>query len=90
MLLTNGITDLNTEKPAQIEKAKDELLSLIDAVNVKKSAEDYTNIPEGSAWVHQAWAGSMVAAPYYLPKGTGSEVIGFWFPEDGQGRSAAT
>ena len=82
MLLRNGITDLNTEKPEDIALAKDDLLSLIDAVNVKVSAEDYSKVPEGAAWVHQAWAGSMVAAPYYLPKGVSSEAIGFWFPED--------
>jgi spermidine/putrescine transport system substrate-binding protein len=85
MLLRNGITDLNTEKPEDIALAKKELLAMIDAVNVKVSTEDYTKLPEGSAHVHQAWSGSMVAAPYYLPKGTGAEVLGYWFPEDGAG-----
>lgn len=85
MLLKNGITDLNTEKPEDIELATKELLSLIDAVNVKVSTEDYTKVPEGAAYVHQAWSGSMVSAPYYLPKGTDASVIGFWFPEDGAG-----
>jgi spermidine/putrescine transport system substrate-binding protein len=85
MLLRNGITDLNTERPEDIELAKKDLLDLIDAVNVKVSTEDYTKLPEGAAHVHQAWSGSMVAAPYYLPKGTGAEVLGYWFPEDGAG-----
>lgn len=82
MLLRNGITDLNTEDPDDIDLAKNELLKMIDAVNVKVSTEDYSKLPEGSAYVHQAWSGSMVAAPYYLPKGTGAEVLGYWFPED--------
>jgi spermidine/putrescine transport system substrate-binding protein len=85
MLLRNGITDLNTEDPDDIELAKNELLKMIDAVNVKVSTEDYSKLPEGSAFVHQAWSGSMVAAPYYLPKGTGVETLGYWFPEDGAG-----
>lgn len=85
MLLRNGITDVNTERPGDVELAKKELLSLVDAVNVKVSTDDYTNLPEGKAWVHQAWSGSMVSAPYYLPKGVGVEALGYWFPEDGRG-----
>jgi len=85
MLLRNGITDVNTERPEVIELAKKELLSLVDAVNVKVSTDDYTNLPEGKAWVHQAWSGSMVSAQYYLPKGVGVEVLEYWFPEDGRG-----
>jgi spermidine/putrescine transport system substrate-binding protein len=85
MLLKDGITDLNTEDPAQIEAAKKHLLDLTSAVNVKVSTEDYAKLPEGAAWIHQAWSGSMVSAPYYLPKGVGPEVLGYWFPEDGAG-----
>jgi spermidine/putrescine transport system substrate-binding protein len=85
MLLKNGITDLNTERPDDIDLAKKELLALIDAVNVKVSIEDYSRVPEGSAHVHQSWSGNMVAAPYYLPKGTKADVLGYWFPKDGAG-----
>jgi spermidine/putrescine transport system substrate-binding protein len=85
MLLKNGIFDANTENPAHLELAKNELKSLTKAVNVKLSTDDYTNLPEGKAWVHQAWSGSLVSAPYYLPKGLGPEVLGFWFPPDGRG-----
>jgi spermidine/putrescine transport system substrate-binding protein len=85
MLLRNGITDLNTEKPEDLEVAKSDLMKTIDAVNIKVSIEDYSKLPEGSAAIHHAWSGSMVAAPYYLPKGTGAEVLGFWFPPDGKG-----
>lgn len=85
VLLKNGITDLNTEDPAAIEAAKEELIALSDLVNVKVSIEDYTKIPEGSAWIHQAWSGSMIAAPYYLPEGTDASVIGYWYPPEGGG-----
>jgi spermidine/putrescine transport system substrate-binding protein len=85
MLLKNGIMNVNTEDPEDIELAKNELKSLIDAVNVKLSTDDYTNVPEGKAWVHQMWSGSAIGAQWYLPEGTGPEVLGFWFPEDGRG-----
>jgi spermidine/putrescine transport system substrate-binding protein len=85
MLLKNGIYDTNTENPDDIELAKNELLSLLDAVNVKKSTDDYTNVPEGKAWVHQMWSGSAISAQWYLPDGTGPEALGFWYPPDGRG-----
>jgi spermidine/putrescine transport system substrate-binding protein len=85
VMLKNGLTDLNTEDPSQIDAAKQELLELIDLVNVKVSIEDYTKIPEGSAWVHQGWSGDMVASPFYLPEGTDVSVLGYWYPPDGGG-----
>ena len=85
MLLKNGITDVNTEDPDDLELAKNELKSLIGAVNVKLSKDDYTNLPEDRAWVHQMWSGSAVSAKWYLPEGTGAEVLGYWFPPDGGG-----
>ena len=84
MLLKNGIQDINTEDAEQITLAKDELKSLYD-LNVKLSTDDYTNLPEGKAWVHQMWSGSAISAQWYLPEGTGAEALGFWFPEDGHG-----
>ncbi len=85
MLLRDGITDLNTEDPAQIEAAQAALIDLSKKVNVKVSTDDYANLPEGKAWIHQAWSGSMVSAQYYLPKGVSTDVLGYWYPEDGQG-----
>ena len=84
MLLKNGVTDINTEDPEHIELAKEELKSLYDQ-NVKLSTDDYTNVPEGRAWVHQMWSGSAIGAQWYLPEGTGTDALGFWFPEDGRG-----
>jgi spermidine/putrescine transport system substrate-binding protein len=85
MLLKNGITNVNTEDPEEIELAKNELKSLIDAVNVKLSTDDYTNVPEGKAWVHQMWSGSAISAQWYLPEGTPPTALGYWFPTDGKG-----
>ncbi len=85
MLLKNGILDTNTENPEHIDLAKQELKSLTPAVNVKLSTDDYTNVPEGRAWVHQMWSGSAISAQWYLPEGTGPEVLGYWYPPDGKG-----
>ncbi len=85
MLLKNGISDTNTESPEHLELAKNELKSLTPTVNVKLSTDDYTNVPDGKAWVHQMWSGSAVSAQWYLPEGTGPEVLGYWYPPDGEG-----
>lgn len=82
-LLKNGITDLNTEDPAQIDIAKNDLIKMIDLVAVKLGISDYTDIPEGKAWLHQAWSGDMVSAQYYLPKGVSVDVISYWRPPSG-------
>jgi len=84
MLLKNGIADINTENPDDIALAKAELKSLYDQ-NVKTSTDDYTNLPEGKAWVHQMWSGSAISAQYYLPDGVGTDALGYWFPQDGRG-----
>ncbi len=84
MLLKNGIQNVNTEDPDEIELAKNELKSLYD-LNVKLSTDDYTNLPEGRAWVHQMWSGSAISAQWYLPEGIGVDALGFWFPRDGRG-----
>lgn len=85
MLLKNGITNINTEVPDEIELAKNELKSLVGAVNIKYSTNDYTNLPEGRAWVHQMWSGSAVSAQYYMNDGAKPDVLRFWFPPDGGG-----
>jgi spermidine/putrescine transport system substrate-binding protein len=84
-LLRRGVTDVNTGDAAAIEQAKNDILELIDLVNVKVSAEDYSKVPEGTAWIHQSWSGSMISAPYYLPQGLDASVIGFWYPPGGGG-----
>ena len=85
MLLKNEVMDINSEKSEDVELFKTELLSLIDAVNVKVSTDDYTNLPEGRASVHQMWSGSAISAQWYLPEGVGVESLGYWFPTDGRG-----
>jgi spermidine/putrescine transport system substrate-binding protein len=84
-LLRQGETDVNTEDPGLIDGALDDVLQLTDDVNVRVGIEAYTILPEGRATLHQAWAGDLVNAQYYLPEGESIDNIGYWYPADGGG-----
>ncbi|HEX4490979.1 MAG TPA: spermidine/putrescine ABC transporter substrate-binding protein [Acidimicrobiia bacterium] len=84
-LLRLGNTNVNTEDAKEIKAAGAELNKLIDLVNVKVDIQDYTMLPEGSSWVHQAWGGDMINAVADLPKGVPASVLGYWFQPDGKG-----
>ena len=84
-LLKRGITDLNTTNTAQIQQAGKDLQELVSLTNVRIDNNDYTDVPSGKTWVHEAWSGDMAASYEYLPKGTSADVIGYWFPSDGRG-----
>ena len=81
-MLRNGITDdINTDNANDVDEATDSLIDLIGTVNVKTTVSAYTLIPEGTATVHQAWSGDMIAGQYYLPKGESTDVLAYWRPE---------
>ena len=84
-LLRNGITDVNTGSQEQIDGARDALKELIDRVNLRFYTNDYQRIADASIWLHQAWSGDMTAIGYYLPEGTPTSVVSYWWPEDGRG-----
>jgi len=81
-LLRNQISnDVNTSNPQDVQKATDSLIELISSVNVKTDINAYTEVPEGTATVHQAWSGDAIASQYYLPKGETPDVLAFWRPD---------
>ena len=84
-LMKNGIFDLNTTNPSQINAAGKSLEDLTHLTNVHIDNNDYTLIPSGQIWIHHAWSGDIAAAQYYMPKGVNVDVIGYWFPPDGRG-----
>jgi spermidine/putrescine transport system substrate-binding protein len=84
-LMKEGIFNLNTTEPSQIASSLAQLQLLDKQVNVQIDNNDYTNIPDGQAWIHHAWSGDMAAAASYMPKGVPVEVVGYWFPPDGKG-----
>jgi spermidine/putrescine transport system substrate-binding protein len=82
-LLRNNITtDINTSDPTFVHEAADSLTQLIDLVKIKANVNAYSEVPEGTATVHQAWSGDPIAGQYYLPKGETPEVLGYWRPDD--------
>jgi spermidine/putrescine transport system substrate-binding protein len=82
-LLRNKITrDVNTSNADDIKRAVDSLIELIGLVKVKTDVNAYSEVPEGTATVHQCWSGDPIAGQYYLPKGETPEVLGYWRPTD--------
>ena len=78
-LLRRGITDINTEDPKLINRAVADLKELYNICNVKVGDSQYQTIPEGTAWLNQAWSGDPISGYiYYLPKGTPASVLSFW------------
>jgi spermidine/putrescine transport system substrate-binding protein len=84
-LMKNGIFNLNVTSKSQIGLARRSLQDLVRQVNVHIDNNDYTEVPNGQTWIHQAWSGDMAAAAYYMPKGVPVETVGYWFPTDGRG-----
>ncbi len=83
-----GINDINTEDPSDITKAKDALLELVDAVNVRTSINGvYARLPKGDYSIHEAWSGDIVAGWGYVSDYTEAqyENLGYWFPGDRSG-----
>ena len=84
-LLHNGVTDVNTENPQQINAAKNSLVQLVNSANLKFDTNEYQHLADGSLWLHQAWSGDMASVPTYAPQGTKPSVFQYWWPPDGRG-----
>lgn len=82
-LLRNGGTDFNSLDQAEIAAAVDSLVELIDLVNVEIGPGDYQKLAEGNSHLRYAWSGNMNYARWFLPKGTGPEVLGYYYPPTG-------
>ncbi len=80
-MLRKNLTDVNTSDPAVIKQAGDDLSELTNLMNIKVEIEGYHTVPEGSTTVAHTWSGDMLNAQYYLPDGTGTEVLAYWQPE---------
>jgi spermidine/putrescine transport system substrate-binding protein len=84
-LLHDGVTDVNTENPAQIKAAQQSLIGLVSSANLKFDTNEYQQIADGSSWLHQAWSGDMASVPAYAPSGTPASAFAYWWPADGRG-----
>jgi spermidine/putrescine transport system substrate-binding protein len=85
-ILRNGGTDVNTGDVDEIDAAKDAILHLVEDLDARLTYNGvYVKLPEGEYTVAQAWSGDIVAAQWYLPKGTPTDVLGYWYPSDRPG-----
>lgn len=84
-LLKNGYTDVNTGDATAIGIAKDDLIKLVVDSNARIANDDYSTVPADQIWTTQSWSGDIVAAKFYLPKGTSEDVLGYWYPPEGGG-----
>jgi spermidine/putrescine transport system substrate-binding protein len=81
VLLRNGIKNINTGNTEDLAVAKEDLLELTEATNIRTTIDGaYARLPEGVFSVHQAWSGDIIGAPYYFPEGGDPGVLRFWYP----------
>ena len=83
--LRSGLTDVNTDKPEDLDVIQQGLSDLSDATQPKVTVSMYNDLPSGQLGITQMWSGDVVNAQYYLPKGQSVDVLRYWFPEDGKG-----
>jgi spermidine/putrescine transport system substrate-binding protein len=85
VLLKNGIDNVNTENASDIDVAKNDLLAMIQAVNIRYSINgSYAKLPKGEYYLHQSWSGDIVAGWGYTPHADEAdyETLGYWYPND--------
>jgi spermidine/putrescine transport system substrate-binding protein len=84
-ILRDGSLDVNSGDPATIEKAKEDILQTINDNQARLTINGvYAKLPAGDYTVAEAWSGDIVGAQWYLPNGTGTDVLGYWRPESGK------
>ena len=84
-ILRNGSLDVNTGDPALIEAAKESILESINDHQARLTINGvYSKLPAGDITVAEAWSGDIVGGQWYLPKGVGTDVLGYWRPPTGQ------
>jgi spermidine/putrescine transport system substrate-binding protein len=83
-LMRRGVTDLNTESPALIKRAGQDLKDLDRKVRVKVDISEYETLGSARSWMHEAWSGDLINAVIsYLPKGTKPDVLRYWYQQQG-------
>src|SRR5579885_71233 len=85
-MLYRGFYDINTEDPAEIDKALADLKALIPICNPKINITEYETLATGQSWLHQSWSGDLLGAFFsYLPSGDDGSSLRFWAAPKGKG-----
>ena len=85
VLLKEGITDVNTSSEADLKMVGEQLSALVQATSPKVTITMYSDLPAGQMGLAQMWSGDIINAQYYLPDGVGTDILQYWFPDDGKG-----
>ena len=85
VLLRNGQLNINSTDPDDIKMVREQLLELRDTMHPRVTISMYTELPAGQYGLAQMWSGDAINLPYYLPRKTSTDVLRYWFPEDGRG-----
>ena len=85
VLLQQGITDVNTSSADDLKKVGEQLTALVAATSPKVTITMYNDLPAGQLGVSQMWSGDIINAQSYLPEGTSTDILQYWFPPDGKG-----
>ena len=85
VMLRNGIEDINTTDPDDMELVRKQLLEIRDTMSPRVTISMYTELPAGQYGLAQMWSGDAINLPYYLPKSVSTDVLHYWFPPDGKG-----
>ena len=84
-ILRNDSLDVNTGDPALIDAAKEAILQTINDNKARLTINGvYAKLPAGDFTVAESWSGDIVGAQWYLPKGVGTDILGYWRPETGK------
>lgn len=81
-LLRNGVLDVNTGNPAELEMATDELLVLVDELEPHFDHLDYKDLFHGTV-LHQSWSGNIGFARFYAPDLSDVAHLSYWWPPQG-------
>lgn len=83
-LMRRGVSNLNTEDQATLERASEDLIELNDIARVKVTINGYETLPAGRMTMNQVWSGDMLNAVIsYLPEGTSGDVLSYWYQKAG-------
>jgi spermidine/putrescine transport system substrate-binding protein len=86
--LEGDAVDPNTTDPAKIDAAKQALIELDEALDLRVTIDGaYVGIPEGRYALHQSWSGDLLATPWYTadPAEENGLMRYYWPARDGFG-----
>jgi spermidine/putrescine transport system substrate-binding protein len=82
----NGVTDINSARPEDMDSVVESLVELSSLVDIRYTIDGaYSGIPEGKFGIHHSWSGDIVNAQYYFPKKEEADasVLRYFWPPKG-------